>query len=429
MAAGSAHLRVVHTQLLIRGGARTPLRPVEPEAFWRGTLPTEFLLQRLRRDGGATAMGARRRRSLPASADDVGANAAELWSQLTTRGADEARAVGARLERWLADRSDAVHDDADDEEKGGEEASLAQAPSSRQSRLRASAPVAAVATPDARAVMTARAVLSGLALPQGLRVPVDTAAGARLRVGISATTGSDGSSAARFVADAGADFSAQEDAAARQDAALDLVELLERGGGGRLDVAGMRAMLENAGWPQLLDVAECAATFGLLPRGELAPTTRRAIFGTPVRAARALVADDALAAEAVGPLLRTLLSPSVRAARGFSRERVRISVLPGFSMLCWAAALGLDKALVWPSPGMDYLVETMVNDDTSESFLRIWQFRDAWEIRPVWHEGKGPVCLDQLQAELRSLLVPKAELPQPGSHGGTESGVTAAAAV
>ena len=85
---GISSLRLRHTQLLLRGGVRTPLEPLEPEGFWRSTLPHERLLRRL---SISSTEGARRRVSLET-----------LWKQLTTRGVDESVALGERLETWFA---------------------------------------------------------------------------------------------------------------------------------------------------------------------------------------------------------------------------------------------------------------------------------------------------------------------------------------
>ncbi|CAE8583867.1 unnamed protein product, partial [Polarella glacialis] len=65
-------LQVLHTQLLLRGGARTPLQPLQPESFWKATLPDKALLQRLTRGGGGggSVMGSGtgpRRRQIPFS--------------------------------------------------------------------------------------------------------------------------------------------------------------------------------------------------------------------------------------------------------------------------------------------------------------------------------------------------------------------------
>lgn len=288
--------------------------------------------------------------------------------------------MGLRLERWLAER--------------GEDGPGLQA-----------WPVCRCGPhpdEDPRAELTACAVLSGLALPPGARVPAEVVAGARLRVAGALTAGEAGS-AARFVPNVGAWRSAAEEATARQDVALELLELLSHGCGGQSS-STMKFLMEDAGWPALLDVAECARTFGWLPQGELAASSRRVLFGTPVLAARALVRDKATAAGAVGPLLRTVLAPSIRASRGLSRERLRVTVLPGFSLLCWAAAMQLDRALLWPGPAMSFLVETLADAASGESFVRIWQFKDVWEMRPAWHVSEGPVRLSRWQEELRPLL-------------------------
>mmetsp|Transcript_48674 Transcript_48674/g.141943 ORF Transcript_48674/g.141943 Transcript_48674/m.141943 type:complete len:437 (-) Transcript_48674:117-1427(-) len=390
----AGRLRLLHTHLLVRGGARTPRRPFPPESYWKATLLNEALLQRLRREGGVGAFGARK--SLPSVASDgPAASDDSIWGQLTTRGADESRAVGARLERWLAEREewraqddmnvDASEVDADEAAKHRMEGDDSQAGRTRRSR-RGALPLAVVAMPESNSELTARAVLSGLSLPPELRVPLDTSSGARLSIeSWSADVVAGEGRAARLVFDPWAADDPVADVEARQDVALDLLELLG------LDSSAFASM-EGASWPRLLDVAECSATCGLLPHGELSPSTRRVLFTAPLRAARALVASH-LDGEGVGllaPLLRTLLTPSVRASRAATRERIRISVLPGFSMLCWAAALSLERAAIWPAPSMSYIVETLRDDATAEVYLRTWQFRDAWEVRPSWHLAQGP---------------------------------------
>jgi len=409
-------LRVLHTQLLVRGGARTPLRPSQPESFWKGCLPSEAQVQKIRREGGAGALGARRSR-LPLAAEER-LRDSEVWGQLTTRGADEARAVGARLERWLAQRDvegpPAEEDDDEDSDDDGQ-----GPPRRRRSTWRGIA-ATALATPDLRAELTARATLSGLALPPDVRVGVDAMAGARLQVG-HRLEGVLGGAAEVEAWLEGANLGLS----ARHDAALDLLELLGLG-------SEAAPLLEGAGWPELLDIAESSSLFGLLPNGGLAKTTRRRLFRAPRLAAQALVdaswsssssssssppsggADGAGTAGTgtsggggggtpLAPLLQTLLAPSLRAARGLSRERLRITVLPGFSMLCWASALGLDSAAKWPAPSTCFLVETLA-DDKNDAFVRVWHLRDLWELRPAWHRGDGPVPLPRLLEHLAPVL-------------------------
>ncbi|CAE7210187.1 BASS1 [Symbiodinium natans] len=57
-----------------------------------------------------------------------------------------------------------------------------------------------------------------------------------------------------------------------------------------------KAQLPGASWARLLDVAECAETFGLLPRGQLTEATWRSVLAPPREAARRLA--DAKAQEA-----------------------------------------------------------------------------------------------------------------------------------
>ncbi|CAE7210194.1 unnamed protein product [Symbiodinium natans] len=146
------HLRLVHSSLLLRGGARTPLLPLEPESFWRSTLPSQSLLRRLTR-GEVQQEGPRRLRR--ESEEDV-------WGQLTTRGADEAFSVGRRLESWLAEQNAA--DDADTEDDAGE--------------VKQELQTTVITSPTQRAMLTARAVVSAL-LPRSQRAD---AANVRLRL-------------------------------------------------------------------------------------------------------------------------------------------------------------------------------------------------------------------------------------------------------
>lgn len=398
-------MRVLHTQLLVRGGARTPLRPLQPDTFWKACLPTGEQLQRLLREGGSGSVGARRSRwqGRPSSAAEERLRESEPWGQLTTRGADEARAVGSRLERWMAERAirEGPNASAELEPGPGEEPDEKVLGTPRQG----AAGVTALATPDLRGELTARATIGGLVLPPDVRVPVDTLVGSRLRVG-HLLEGVLGGPAELDGWLEGAGLGAGQ----RRDVALDLVELLGLG-------SDAVSMLDAAGWPTLLDVAECTSIFGQLPRGELAKSTRRALFRAPRLAAQALLkgtlvdsdASSAVAGPALGPLLQTLVAPSVRAARGLSRERLRITVLPGFSMLCWAHAMGLERAMVWPAPSTCFLVETLVDDAVGKVFLRVWLLRDQWEIRPTWHAHQGPLLLSSLLRELAPLLGPMSQ--------------------
>merc|ERR1712113_1182967 len=111
--------------------------------------------------------------------------------------------------------------------------------------------------------------------------------------------------------------------------------------------------------------------------------------------------------------------PSIRTAKGVSEERVRVTVLPGLSMLCWAQAFGLERAKVWQSTSMSFLLETLRDEDTQKVYLRMWQFRDAWEMRPTWHGDRGPIELDVLVKKLRPLMSvapAKEESSEPVTH-------------
>ncbi|CAJ1328535.1 unnamed protein product [Effrenium voratum] len=164
-------LRLCHTQLLLRGGARTPLEPLEPESYWRDTLPNEALLRRL--TVGEAPGGPRRRRG------------DEVWGQLTERGVDESNALGARLERWLAEHHASSEDEAYKE-----------------------MPTMVLTSPDYRSSLTARAVLSGL-FPPSQRAD---AAAVQLRTLRAAQTKLHPPE--------------EKEDEARQDTAMDLTELL-----------------------------------------------------------------------------------------------------------------------------------------------------------------------------------------------------------
>jgi len=344
--------RVVHTQLLLRGGARTPLTPVGHEAFWRATLPSVELQQRLSNAAVRGSKKGARRGQLPGTTSN-------LWGELTTRGADEAFAVGLRLERWLAD------------------AASGRLQGQEEDEIEPGISTAVIATPDRRAVLTAKAVLRGLCLP-GQVVKVDTTSGAQVRALTSIESGAGGM--LNLASSAGGDD------AARHDAALDLSELLGLEG----------PVLAGASWAALLDIAECAAIFGLTPEGALAETTWQALLASPLLSARALISDSTFGPQVAGRLVRLALSPSVRAAHSVGDEQLRLVVLPGFSLVCLATALGLGRSIGWPAPCTSLMLETLLEDATGEAFVRFWQLRDSWEVRPWWHDGDGPVRLMRL---------------------------------
>ncbi|CAE7941372.1 unnamed protein product, partial [Symbiodinium sp. KB8] len=162
----------------------------------------------------------------------------------------------------------------------------------------------------------------------------------------------------------------------------------------------------GASWARLLDVAECTETFGLLPKGQLTEATWQAVLSRPKQAAMKLA--DTKAVNRLAPLLRLSLEPCLRwrrlakmkAARDEGHERLRLLVLPGFSLLCWAAALDLPRfAQTWPSPASNFLVETLL-DEADTAFLRIWRMHDYLELKPKWHQD-GPVPLDRFLEELQ----------------------------
>ncbi|CAL1127924.1 unnamed protein product [Cladocopium goreaui] len=307
-------LRLRHTQLLLRGGARTPLEPLEPESFWRSTLPNETLL---RRHILNPTEGARRKVRLDS-----------LWNQLTLRGMDESYALGRRIETWIFEHSPKNEDENEE------------------------LPTTVITSPDQRSILTARAVLRGLCAkdresdPMAVRLRTMRAA---LRI---------------------ADIEDLEDLEDLEDVAMDLTELL----------ALPADALEGAKWPRLLDAAETAKLFGLVPQGELD------------KAWKACLASAYRTAQVVGkrsrPLLRLTLEPPLLRKRGAEvSEKLRLVVLPGFSLLCWANALRLPRfAQLWPAPSGCFLVETL-DDEDGGVFLRIWNPRNHLELRPTWHKA------------------------------------------
>ncbi|CAK9038363.1 unnamed protein product [Durusdinium trenchii] len=263
------------------------------------------------------------------------------WKQLTTRGMDESYALGRRIETWMSEQS-----------LGDEEEEV---------------PALVIASPDQRSTWTARAVLRGLCASHGQSDPMAVrlrTTRAALRVPVQ-----------------------DEDEDAKQDVAMDLTELLAL----RPDA------LEDASWPRLLDVAETASIFGLLPKGQL-DQAWKAVLAPAHRAARALC--DSKAAKRAGPLLRLTLEPAMLLQSGsLGSERLRLVVLPGFSLLCWACALQLPRLVrLWPAPSSSLLVETL-DDQDGQIFLRIWHPRTHLELRPSWHQEDGPIPLERLQQE------------------------------
>jgi len=280
----------------------------------------------------------------------------EVWGQLTARGADEAFAAGRRLESWLAEQTATAVDDGDEE-------------------VEQELHTTVITSPTQRAMLTARAVVSAL-LPGVQRAD---AAQVRLRLATRALR-----------VDQEAEDSAGDDEHAKQDVALDLAELLGQD----------PQAFEGASWARLLDVAECTETFGLLPKGQLTEATWQAVLSRPRQAAMRLA--DTKAVDRLAPLLRLSLEPCLRwrrlaktkASRDRGHERLRLLVLPGFSLLCWAAALDLPRfAQTWPSPASNFLVETLL-DEADAVFLRIWRMRDYLELKPKWHQD----------AQIRSIL-------------------------
>eukprot|EP00927_Polykrikos_kofoidii_P077944 TRINITY_DN74824_c0_g1_i1.p1 TRINITY_DN74824_c0_g1~~TRINITY_DN74824_c0_g1_i1.p1 ORF type:complete len:450 (-),score=54.65 TRINITY_DN74824_c0_g1_i1:152-1444(-) len=404
-------LTVVHTQALVRGGARAPRKPQPPEAFWRSALPDIALRRRINRLG-ARRSGARRRDHVPADTDSV-----PVWGELIARGVDENHALGARLGRWLVERDtvtarkvlppEMFDRDSDDD---GEEETESIGTKGPGTPPYANA-LEVVSAPGRRAEASAHALLDGLLCPPWLRLhsraPVACSTDGRLRV-----------EGWESIFDEAERSSSSSSELSRHDAAIDLREALG---------LGEDVVSENATWPELLDIAECASSLGLLPRGDLPEETWRAIFNSPRRASLAVAAAADIgsfaAVEALRPLLRATLSPCVRAANATTDERLRIVALPGFSLLCWATALrlrvggmphvGSDDHLsdgprafpqVWPAFSECFLVETL-RDEAGDAFLRMWQLRDGLELRPQWHQDRGPVPLAQLLERMPQVAV------------------------
>eukprot|EP00439_Symbiodinium_sp_Y106_P081337 s2135_g20.t1 len=158
----------------------------------------------------------------------------------------------------------------------------------------------------------------------------------------------------------------------------------------------------GASWARLLDVAECTETFGLLPKGQLTEATWQAVLSRPRQAAMRLADTKARLGLRLSlePCLRWRRLAKTKASRDRGHERLRLLVLPGFSLLCWAAALDLPRfAQTWPSPASNFLVETLL-DEADAVFLRIWRMRDYLELKPKWHQ-EGPVPLDRFLEELQ----------------------------
>lgn len=316
-----------------------------------------------------------------------------MWGSITERGVDESHAVGMRLGRWLRERevsprhlaarpeaspgvthSEAPGGDPEDapgDSRDGQVASSAAMPVATEGFF-----VPSVLAPsNARSLFTARAVLDGL-VDEGLvdesgSVPIDTSAGDRLRVRRGAAV------------EPSSHSETPEDLAMREEVEVELLEALH------VD----EASLGGADWPRLLDVAECSTLFGLLPEGALPKPAWRALLGAPQRSALEVMARDSTIGGGFGRMLRVSLTGSIRAANNSEHpERLRICVMPGFSMLCWAMAIGLDGASAWPAPCANVLVETL-RDEAGVAYIRFWNLRDMWELRPSWHREPGPPLL------------------------------------
>lgn len=323
-------------------------------------------VQRLARVGNPTS--GPRRQFLPRAPEHP-------WGELTTRGADESRALGVRLHRWLQEReADMVGFEVSDEESEGTASGEEEEDSGGQGAMYPAGSIAVLAAPSRRAILSARALLDGLCSP-GARMPVNTAAGAM------------------WPADWAPHAAADAGSAECRLAALELRQAL-----------GLEHSAIDGGWPRLLDILESTSLSGLLPDGDIPEATRRAVLGAPRRVATALAGE---ASEAVCSLMRQSLLPSIRASRGASKERVRIAVMPGFSVLCLAAAYGLRGAMRWPAPASCLLLETL-EDEANGIFLRFWQLRDSLELRPAWHRTGGPVPLPELLAAMKPFLASEA---------------------
>lgn len=175
-------LKVVHTYAVLRAGSRLPLEPLPglaSDEYWRELLPNPALLRRLARVG-SPAEGPRRQ-FLPRALDP-----GEPWAELTVRGADESRALGVRLCRWLQDRQDdmiwrgaqttsgnaAGSGEADDfEDEDGDE----YVEGIRQGTQYPAGSVVVLASSGRRTILSVKALLDGLCLP-GARIPINTAA-------------------------------------------------------------------------------------------------------------------------------------------------------------------------------------------------------------------------------------------------------------
>eukprot|EP00811_Abedinium_folium_P034801 NODE_7652_length_1561_cov_3.683403.p1 GENE.NODE_7652_length_1561_cov_3.683403~~NODE_7652_length_1561_cov_3.683403.p1 ORF type:complete len:411 (+),score=156.56 NODE_7652_length_1561_cov_3.683403:3-1235(+) len=370
-------LRVVHTQLLLRSGRRTPLLPLGPEAFWRETLPNRSLLDSLA-IVGTRARGVKRRRVPPA----YGA----VWGQVTTRGIDEAGVAGHRFCRWVLARG--IADWLPEESEGDDEVDLDE--HEEGNRPLPEDIVAVVAAPDRGSLLTARSAAAGLCreLPQVL-VRIDDDAGMGLDLSDEA-----------HAAAAAAAITSHEDIAELHRAQRALAVAL----GLTADDAEAAA----SSWPDVLDAVESTEAFGLVPAGTLTAATRERAFASPVAAAERL---EAAGWPGMGTLLQATLAPSIAAASTAGNgalaadiERLRISALPGFSLLCWMRLLGLrTMAGTWPEPAESLVLETLV-DDIGGAFVRFWRPREAWELRPRWHKDEGPARLSRLLEELQPLL-------------------------
>jgi len=298
------------------------------------------LITRMQRTG-SLAQGARRSRRVT--------NPRDVWGQLTTLGIDEAQMLGRRLQSWM----------------------LEQLPDEEASPLT----TMVLSTSDVRSVITARAVLAGLGVPNGEVVSIDTSQEAVLRISHNLPP-----------------EELPPPQLSLEDAALEILEAL----------GDHHEELDQISWPRLLDIAETAKLFGLLPRGALTEQVWPSVSAVPCGMASTLIAADGEGARRVAKLVRLTLISCIRASRGMVTEQVRISVLPGFSLLCLCRALHLEPiASIWPSPCSGVLVETLV-DEKSKVFLRFWRLGDMWELRPTWQpSGDGPASLQQVLESLQ----------------------------
>jgi len=143
----------------------------------------------------------------------------------------------------------------------------------------------------------------------------------------------------------------------------------------------------------------------------------RDLYAAPASAAQSIVALWKQRAQDFNPpLLQHVVDPCLQAVMRQQRtnvsttppELLRVVVLPGFSLLCWAHALGLHLPggglLGWPSPMSGVLMESFV-DESGAGFTRLWQLNDGpMELRPTWHEQGGPVPVEQLAQGLRAYI-------------------------